>query len=327
MAKKISIIGAGSWGTTLAALIAENGYDVTLWSREKANADYINKHRENKQYLPGIKIPKNVFAENSIKKAVSNADILISAVPAQFTRAVAKQYSSYIRCDVVVNVAKGIENETYKRMSEALKEELPENISVATLSGPNHAEEVSRKMPTATVIASENTGCLDEIKKIFHTDYFRVFTHDDIIGVEVCGALKNIAAIATGVCDGLGYGDNARASIITLGLMEMSTYGRFVGAKRATFYGLAGVGDLVATCTSKHSRNRFVGEKIAEGKKFNEIQKEMHGMVAEGVYTTKAVYEFCKKNKVHMPLTEQAYYVLYKNKDLREAISGILKIE
>ena len=182
-------------------------------------------------------------------------------------------------------------------------------------------------MPTATVIASENVNCLNEIKKVFHADYFRVFPHDDIIGVEVCGALKNIAAIAAGVCDGLGYGDNARASIITLGLMEMSTYGKFLGAKRATFYGLAGVGDLVATCTSKHSRNRFVGEKIAEGKKLDDIRNEMKGMIAEGIQTTKAVYEFSKKNNLYMPLTEQAYGVLYKNKDLKQAIHDLLKIE
>ena len=182
-------------------------------------------------------------------------------------------------------------------------------------------------MPTATVIASENINCLNNLKKVFHTDCFRVFAHDDIIGVEVCGALKNIAAIATGVCDGLGYGDNAKASIMTLGLMEMSTYGRFLGAKRATFYGLAGVGDLVATCTSKHSRNRFVGERIAEGKKMEEITKEMKGMIAEGIQTTKAVYEFSRINKLYMPLTEQAYKVLYKNKDLKEAISDLLKIE
>ncbi len=325
--KKISIIGAGNWGTTLAILIAEKGYDVTLWVREKDNMAFIEKERENKQYLPGIKIPKNVYAESSIEKAASNADLIINAVPAQFTREVAKQYSKHINCDVVVNIAKGIEIGTYKRMSEVLQEELPKKVSIVSLSGPNHAEEVSRKMPTATVIASENTSILNDIKKIFHTDYFRVFTHDDIIGVEVCGALKNIAAIATGVCDGLGYGDNARASIITLGLMEMSTYGRLLGAKRATFYGLAGVGDLVATCTSKHSRNRFIGERIAEGKKLEHIKNEMKGMVAEGVETTKAVYEFSKKNNLYMPLTEQVYDVLYKNKDLKEAISDLLRIE
>ena len=325
--EKISIIGAGSWGTTLAVLIAENGYDVVLWAREKEIAQSINHKRENKNYLPGIKIPSNVYVENSIEKAASSADVVVNAIPAQFTRDMAKKYSEHINCDIVINVAKGIEIGTYKRMSEVLKEELPDKISVVTLSGPNHAEEVSRKMPTATVIASENTNCLKDVKKIFRTDCFRVFAHDDIIGVEVCGALKNIAALATGVCDGLGYGDNAKASIITLGLMEMSTYGRFLGAKRATFYGLAGVGDLVATCTSKHSRNRFFGEKIAEGKKLDDIKKEIRGMIAEGVPTTKAVYEFGRKNSLYMPLTEQAYEVLYKNKDLKEAISDLLKIE
>lgn len=325
--KKISIIGAGSWGTTLAVLAAENGYDITLWSKERESIQSITEERENKKYLPGVKIPTNVYVEESIEKAVSNADFVVSAVPAQFTRETAKKYSKHINCDVVVNVAKGIEVGTYKRMSEVLKEELPDRVSVVSLSGPNHAEEVSRKMPTATVIASKNVNCLKDVKKIFHTDYFRVFAHDDIIGVEVCGALKNISALATGVCDGLGYGDNAKASIITIGLMEMSTYGKFLGAKRATFYGLAGVGDLVATCTSKHSRNRFVGEKIAEGKKLDDIKKQMKGMVAEGIQTTNAVYEFSKKNNLYMPLTEQIYQVLYKNKDLKEAISDLIKIE
>ena len=325
--KKISIIGAGGWGTTLAVLVAENGYDVTLWAREKEIVQSINEKRESKNYLPGIKIPNNVYAESSIEKAILNSDVVINAVPAQFTREVAKEYSKHINCDIVVNVAKGIEVGTYKRMSEVLKEELPDKVSIVSLSGPNHSEEVSRKMPTATVIASNNVDCLKDIKKIFHTDYFRVFTHDDVIGVEVCGSLKNIAALATGVCDGLGYGDNTKASIITLGLMEMSTYGRLLGAKRATFYGLAGVGDLVATCTSKYSRNRLVGERIAEGKNMEDIRKEMKGMVAEGIQTTKAVYEFSKKNNFYMPLSEQAYGVLYKNKDLKEAISDLLKIE
>jgi|TARA_B100001964_G_scaffold245071_1_gene329676 glycerol-3-phosphate dehydrogenase (NAD(P)+) len=325
--KKISIIGGGSWGTTLAVLVAENGYDVNLWVREKAIAQSINKEKENKVHLPGIKIPDKVHVKSSLQDAVSNADLIINAVPVQFTRELAKKYSKYINCDTVVNTAKGIETGTYNTMSEVLREELPDKISIVSLSGPNHAEEVSRKMPTATVIASENTDCLNEIKKIFHTSYFRVFTHNDIIGVEVCGALKNIAAIATGVCDGLGYGDNAKASIITIGLMEMSTYGKFLGAKRSTFYGLAGIGDLVATCTSKHSRNRLAGERIAKGKTLDNIKKEMKGRVAEGIQTTKAVYEFSKKNKLYMPLTEQAYEVLYKNKDLKEAISDLLKIE
>jgi len=188
--KKISIIGAGSWGTTLAVLIAENGYDVTLWTRDSTNANSMVRDRENKQYLPGIKLPKSVEIETSIEQA-SNAELIVNAVPAQFTREIAKKYSKHIKCDFIVNAAKGIEIDTYKRMSEVLREELPHNMSVITLSGPNHAEEVSRKMPTATVIASDNVNCLSEVKKIFHTDYFRVFTHDDITGVDICGALKN----------------------------------------------------------------------------------------------------------------------------------------
>jgi len=325
--KRISIFGAGSWGTTLALLLAENGYDVILWVREKSKAELIVRDRENKQYLPGIKMPKNVDIKSSIEEATTKADLIINSVPAQFTREVAKKYSKYINCDIVVNTAKGIELKTYKRMSEVLKEEIPDNVSIVTLSGPNHAEEVSRKMPTATVIASENIEQLNHVKKIFQTDYFRVFPHDDIIGVEVCGALKNIAAISTGVCDGLGYGDNARASIITLGLMEMSIFGKFLGAKRSTFYGLAGVGDLVATCTSKLSRNRLVGEYIAEGKSIQDIKKSMHGMIAEGVQTTDAVFESSKKNKLHMPLTKELYEVLHKGKNLKESISDLLKIE
>jgi glycerol-3-phosphate dehydrogenase (NAD(P)+) len=325
--KNISVIGAGSWGTTLAILIAENGYNVNLWTREEFNADAITKSRENKQYLPGIKIPNNINIDSSLKNVTSNVDLIVNSIPAQFTRGVAKKYSKYVNCDVVVNTAKGIEVGTCSTMSQVLEQELPKGTSIVSLSGPNHSEEVSRKMPTATVIASKNVNCLNDVKKVFHTDQFRVFVHDDILGIEVCGALKNIAALATGVCDGLGYGDNTRASIITLGLMEMSTYGKFLGAKVPTFYGLAGVGDLVASCTSKHSRNRFFGERIAKGGKIADIRKEMKGMVAEGIQTTKPVYEFSKKNNLHMPLTEQAYHVIYENKDLKKAILDLLKLE
>jgi glycerol-3-phosphate dehydrogenase (NAD(P)+) len=325
--EKISVIGAGSWGTTLAVLIGNNGFDVTLWAREKSSLDCINSERENKQYLPGVKIPDNVTAKSSLVEVSSKADLIVNSVPAQFTRDVARKYAKYAKCKMVLNTSKGIELGTCKRMSEVLREELPKNISIISLSGPNHAEEVSRKMPTATVIASEDVDCLKVVKNMLHTNYFRVFPHDDIIGVEVCGALKNIAAIATGVCDGLGYGDNARASIITLGLMEMSTYGKLLGAKKKTFYGLAGVGDLVATCTSRHSRNRFVGERIAEGKSIEDIKKDMHGMIAEGIQTTKAVYDFSRKNSIYMPLTKEAYEVLYEGKDLKAAIADLLKIE
>ncbi len=323
--EKIAVIGAGSFGTTLSVLLGEKGYNVNLWCRRKELSEKINSSRENTQYLKGIEIPKNIICKNSIQDVIENANIIVNAIPSQFTREIAKSYAKNLNKDsILVNVAKGIELHTYKTMSQVLKDELGEKIDIVTLSGPNHAEELSRKMPTAAVIASENTNCLEKIKEIFQTDYFKIFSHHDIMGVEVCGSIKNIAAIATGVCDGLGYGDNARASVITLGLMEMSVFGKQLGAKRATFYGLAGVGDLVASCTSKHSRNRFVGEKIAHGKNMEEIEKEMHGMIAEGVKTTKAVYEFAKKHKLKMPLTQQTYYVLYENKNIKNALRDLL---
>lgn len=323
--KKIAVIGAGSFGTTLAVLLAEKGYDVNLWCRRKELVEKINSSRENTQYLKDIKIPKNVICKNSMSAVIENANIIVNAIPSQFTREIAKSYAKNLNKDsILVNVAKGIEIHTYKTMSQVLKDELGEEIDIVTLSGPNHAEELSRKMPTAAVIASENVNCLEKIKEVFQTNYFKVFPHHDIIGVEVCSSIKNIAAIATGVGDGLGYGDNARGSIITLGLMEMSIFGKELGAKRATFYGLAGVGDLVASCTSKFSRNRFVGEKIAQGKNMEEIEKEMRGMIAEGINATKAVYEFAKKHKLNMPLTRQVYNLLYENKDIKTVLRDFL---
>ena len=326
MVHKIAVIGAGSWGTTLASLLGDNGHDVHIWAREKEVVDEINSQRKNSVYLKGVKISENVKANNSLKDVVSDAEIIVSAVPAQFTRGVAKNYSEFIaKGAVVVNVSKGIELGTFKTMSQVLKEEL-KGVKIAALSGPNHAEEVSRKIPTATVVASEHSEILPKLKETFQTEHFKVYPHDDIVGIEICGAVKNITAIATGVCDGLGLGDNAKGSIITLGLREMSLFGRQYGAKRKTFYGLAGVGDLVATCTSKHSRNRFVGEMLAEGKNFEEIKEEMHGMVAEGVKTVKAVYEYSKKNKLDLPLTHQAYKVLYESKNLKKAVKDLVRL-
>lgn len=325
MVNKIAIIGAGSWGTTLAVLLGDKGYKINLWVREPDLVNEINNKRENSQYLKNIKIPKTVKADNSLKEVIDGAGLIVNAVPAQFTRETARKYAEFVKENsIIVNVAKGLELNTYKTMSQVLGEEL-RNIEIVSLSGPNHAEEVSRKIPTATVIASDNMEILEKVKEIFSTNYFKVYPHDDIMGIEICGAVKNITAIATGICDGLGYGDNSRASIITLGLMEMNNFGKHFGAKRKTFYGLAGVGDLVATCTSKHSRNRFVGEKIAEGKSLEEIKKEMQGMIAEGIKTTKAVYEFSVKNNIYMPLTKQVYHVLYEKKDLKKAIADFIR--
>ncbi len=325
--EKIAVVGAGSWGTTLACLLGNKGYDTHLWAFEKETVDSIENKRENVQYLSGIEIPQTVKPSNSLKEVILDADLIVTAVPSQFLRSTAKELSPFAaKNTIIVDVAKGLEHGTYKRMSQILEEELPSHVKIVALSGPNHAEEVSRKIPTATVIASKDFECLKTVKEVFTTNYFKPYPHDDVIGVEICGAIKNITAIATGVCDGLGFGDNARGSIITFGLTEMNRFGREFGAKRATCYGLAGVGDLIATCTSKHSRNRLVGQKLAEGKSLEEIKREMHGMIAEGIRTAEAVYGFSIKNNLNMPLTTQAYKVLYEKKDLNKAIADLINL-
>ncbi len=322
---RISIIGAGSWGTTLAVLLGEKGFDVKLWARREELANEIESKRENMQYLPGIKIPSNVITDHSLKDVLNGSEIIIAAVPSEFLRKTMKEIKPYFNNQIVVSVTKGIEHDTCKRMSQVIEDELGES-KIAVLSGPNHAEEVSSKMPTASVVASNDKKTGKIISEILATSYFKMYQLNDVAGVEICGALKNISAIATGVVDGFGFGDNARASIITLGLMEMNNFGRHFGAKRGTVYGLAGVGDLIATCISRHSRNRFVGEQLAKNKSIEEIKKEMHGMIAEGIPTTKAVYEYSSKHGVEMPLTYQAYKVIFENKNIRAAIKDLLSL-
>lgn len=321
----ISVVGAGGWGTTLANLLAEKGFKVKLWAFEKDVVKDVNENKENSQFLSGVKLSSNISATNYLKEAVSGQEVIITAIPSSFLRGMAKKIAEYISKDaIVVSVTKGLEDVTFKRMSEILQEEL--GNKVIALSGPNHAEEVSRKIPAATVIASKDLDVLSKVKEILETPYFKVYPHDDIVGVEICGAVKNITAIAIGVCDGLKLGDNVKGAIITLGLTEMSRVGRFFGAKRATFYGLAGVGDLVATCNSRYSRNRFVGEKIAEGKSFEDIKEGMHGMIAEGVKTAKSVYDLAQKEDIDLPLTTQVYRVLYEEKDLKKAIKDLITL-
>ena len=323
---KISIVGAGSWGTTLAVLLAEKNFDVKLWARREELANDIEIKKENKQYLPGIKIPNNVIAEHSLKNVIESSEMIIAAVPSEFFRKTIKELKPYFNSQIILSVAKGIEHDTCKRMSQVIEDEFGKKAKIAVLSGPNHAEEVSTKMPTASVVASKDKSTGKIVAETLATPYFKLYQLNDVVGVEICGALKNISAIATGVSDGLGFGDNARASIITLGLMEMNNFGRHFGAKRGTVYGLAGVGDLIATCTSKHSRNRFVGEQLARNKSMHEIKKEMHGMIAEGIPTTKAVYEYSKKHSIEMPLTHQAYEVLFENKNIKKAMSDLLSL-
>jgi glycerol-3-phosphate dehydrogenase (NAD(P)+) len=325
--QRISIIGAGSWGTTLANLLAENNPDkeIILWAREKEVVESIQKESKNKLFLPNITLDGSLKATSEIKEAVETADIIVTAVPTPFLREKAKEMKPFVKENAtVINVSKGLENHSFKTMTQVLKEELG-NVKLVALSGPNHAEEVSRKIPTATVIASKDAD-LQSIKKAFETDYFKVYPHDDVIGVEICGAVKNITAIATGVISGLGLGDNASGSIITLGLREMVHLGRDFGAKEATFYGLAGVGDLVATCMSKHSRNRKTGLLLTKGLDFEKIKEEMHGQIAEGIMTCKAVHEYAVKNNVRLPLTAQVYNVLFEKKELKEAIADLKKL-
>ena len=322
---KIAILGAGSWGTTLATILAENNEEVVIWAREKEVVDGINNSNENGKFLPGVKLAKNLKAVSDVKEAVENAEILVAAIPCQFLREKAKEISAGVKeGTIIVNVSKGLENHTFKRMSQVLKEEISQ-AKVAVLSGPNHAEEVSKKIPTATVIASKEAD-VKLLQKKFETDYFKVYPHNDVIGLEICGAVKNITAIATGVIHSLGMGDNSQGAIITLGLREMVKLGRHFGATQETFYGIAGVGDLVATCTSELSRNRKVGGMLVKGMDFDKINEEMHGMVAEGIYTCKAVHEYAEKNNINLPLTSQVYKVLFEKKDLKNAIKDLQKL-
>ena len=322
--QRIAIIGAGGWGTTLANLLAENNHDkeVILWAREKEVIESIRKDKINKIFLPNITLTDKLKATSELKEAIENADIIVTAIPTQFLREKAREMKPYVKTGAtVINVAKGLENHSFKTMTQVLAEELG-NVKLVALSGPNHAEEVSRKIPTATVIASKDAD-LKSIKGLLETDYFKVYPLDDVIGVEICGAVKNITAIATGVISGLGLGDNASGSIVTLGLREMVRLGRDFGAKESTFYGLAGVGDLVATCMSKHSRNRKVGTLIAKGMDFEKIKEEMHGQVAEGIMTCKAVHEYAVKNGLKLQLTAQVYKVLFEKKELGHAITDL----
>src|SRR3989344_3426103 len=321
---KIAVIGAGSWGTTLAILLAEKGHGVKLWARREELANSIGSLKENKQYLPGIKIPNNLIADSSLKNAIDGSDMIINVIPSEYVRETLRQIKPYFNGQIIVSATKGIEHSTGKRMSQVMEDELGSDAKIAVLSGPNHAEEVSKKMPTASVVASKNKKTANIVAGAFANPMSKMYQLNDVAGVEICGALKNISAIATGVCDGLGFGDNAKASIITLGLTEMNNFGRHFGAKRGTVYGLAGVGDLIASCTSKHSRNRFVGEQLARGKSMQEIKKEMHGMVAEGIPTTKAVYEYSSKHNIEMPLTKQAYEVLFRGKNIKQAMADLL---
>jgi glycerol-3-phosphate dehydrogenase (NAD(P)+) len=317
----IAVIGAGSWGTTLANLLSNKGYDVTLWVYEKELAAEINKKRTNNLYLPGIILSENLIATNDLKKAVVNSRYILNAVPTQHIRSVFEIIKDMISFEaVIINASKGIELNTLLTPSMIIKEITDRPI--ATLSGPSFAKEVSQKLPTAVTIASENKKIALLLQEIFNTEYFRVYTHDDIIGVEIGGALKNVIAIAAGICDGLGLGYNSRAALITRGLSEITRLGISMNAKEKTFSGLSGLGDLVLTCTTNLSRNYTVGYKLGKGQQLSEILNQPQ--VAEGVTTAKSAYELSKKFNIEMPITEQIYLTLYENKTPVQAVADLM---
>jgi len=324
--KSAAILGAGSWGITLAIMLFEKGFFVKVWEFERKQAELLNKKRKFK-FLPWVNIPREIEITSSISHALQEVQLIIVALPSRVVRRVAKKICEVSLPDdvIIVSASKGLENETLLRMSEVLSEELPRNLRrrIVVLSGPSHAEEVSRKIPTSVVVASTDEKLNREVQKIFFTPYFRVYTNPDIIGVEIGGALKNIIAIAAGISDGLGLGDNSKAGLITRGLVEITRLGKVLGGRQATFSGLSGMGDLIVTCTSGYSRNRNFGEKIGQGKSLKKALSEVK-MVVEGIRTTKVAYQLAKKYKVSMPITQEVYSVLFKNKKPSEAVRDLM---
>ena len=320
---KVCVLGAGSWGSALALVLAKNGYDVSLWTRDKEQADSINKTKENTDYLPGVLFPNNIKVTTNIEDSVSNSKLIVLAVPSQAIRGISKQIKPFVKDEqILVDVAKGLEKGTGLRLSEVCREELPNNPYV-TLSGPSHAEEVARDIPTTVVVASEDLEIAQKVQDIFMSPKFRVYTNPDIVGVELGGALKNIIAFGAGICDGLGLGDNAKAALMTRGIREISRLGVAMGANTSTFSGLSGIGDLIVTCTSMHSRNRRAGILIGQGKSLEETLKEVK-MVVEGITATEVAYEVAKELNVDMPITNAIYSVLHGGCSANEVVMELM---
>jgi glycerol-3-phosphate dehydrogenase (NAD(P)+) len=318
----ITVIGAGSWGTTLAMLLAEKDYDVTLWMYEEDLASEMDRTRVNSVYLPDVTIPDNISVTSDLRKALSKARYVVNVIPTQFIRPVLKEAAPHIPDNaVIVSASKGIENETFRTCSQIIKETV--NRTVAVLSGPSFAKEVVKRLPTAVTLASEDYGTCLLLQEIFNTNYFRVYTHHDMIGVELGGALKNVMAIASGISDGLGLGNNARSALITRALAEMTRLGAMMGANENTFSGLSGVGDLVLTCSSNLSRNYTVGYELGQGETLSDIIAKRKS-VAEGVATTKSAHGVARKYNVEMPIVAEVYSVLYEDKKAARAVQDLM---
>lgn len=320
---KVSIIGAGSWGTALASVLDFNGHQVTVWSVVEEEIEMLKEQREHVTKLPGVKLSEKIIFTTDLKDAVKDRDLLVLAVPSVYTRSTAKNMRPFVNDgQLLVNVAKGIEEKTLMVLSDIIKEEIPQ-ADVAVLSGPSHAEEVGRRLPTTCVAGADTREAAEYIQNVFMNDVFRVYTSPDMLGIELGGALKNVIALAAGMADGLGYGDNTKAALITRGITEIGRLALAMGAKYETISGLTGIGDLIVTCASRHSRNRKAGMLIGQGKTMEEAMKEVQ-MVVEGVYSAKAAIGLSEKYQVPMPIIEQVNLVLFHEKPVKEAVQELM---
>lgn len=323
---KFAVLGAGSWGTALSILLAgEGGHQVRLWEFRPDAARLLAEERENREFLAGVPFPDGIDVTNDLQYALDGSEAVLVVVPSQVVRSVLKSVQGDVADKVWIGASKGIENSTLMRMSEITAEILGPEVArrYVTLSGPSHAEEVAKFIPTSVVAAGHDLETARMVQEWFSGPSFRVYASDDVVGVELGASLKNIVAIATGICDGMGFGDNTRGALITRGLHEISRLGIALGGQRETFAGLSGMGDLITTCTSKHSRNRYVGEQLGRGRTLDDILKSMH-MVAEGVATTRSAWDLSQREKVEMPITEQVFRILFENASAREAVTQLM---
>ena len=322
----VGIIGAGSWGTALSVLLHDNGHSVTVWSIDESEVKMLDEKREHLLKLPGVKLPDDMVFTGDVEKAVQGKDFLVLAVPSVYTRSTARSMKPYVADgQIIVDVAKGIEESTLKTLSQQIREEIPQ-ADVAVLSGPSHAEEVGRKLPTTCVIGAKTRKTAEYLQSMFISKVFRVYTSPDILGIELGGSLKNVIALAAGIADGLGYGDNTKAALITRGIAEIARLGVKMGGKIESFVGLTGIGDLIVTCASVHSRNRKAGYLIGQGKSMKEAMDEVK-MVVEGVYSAKAAAKLAEQYNVSMPIVEEVNAVLFDGKDPAQAVDDLMQRE
>ena len=323
MKTTICVLGSGSWGTALAISLSKKGHDVNLYMRDEAQYSQMSKTRENTKYLPGVILPDSIKLFHNAEEAVKDTKIILLAVSSQAVRQVLNSIKASAKDDqIFVNVAKGLENSTLLCISQVVREEFPRN-QFAVLSGPSHAEEVCRDMPTTLVVAANKKTIAEYIQDIFISPKLRIYTNPDVIGVELGGALKNVIALGAGISDGLGFGDNAKAALMTRGIREIAKLGQAMGANLNTFAGLSGIGDLIVTCTSMHSRNRRCGIKIGQGYSVEDAMNSI-GMVVEGVVTTRVAYELSQKFNIEMPITTEIYNIICKGSDVREAVVNLM---